>query len=315
LGGKGQTSGVLETGKRWAFALIPALGLVELAAHAVQICSITPAGDWRAARDYVAARAKDEDLIAFAPRWADPLGREYFGASLATTTREARADETRFLRAFEVSIRGAHLEPFAEWRHAGEEHFGSVLVTTWENPAPRIVIDDLVAHLKPPLAQVDILQGGRETGCSFGHGSVQSGPLGYGPAVPSDRFACPSGGSVSVSVVADWEYVGRRCIYAPAPGGAASLRIRFLGVRMGRSLEGHHTLYVEAERGRSGSPVTITFRAGETILGQAVHHDGESWKPFQFDTGALAGTQADLSAEIGAPNGERRMYCFEATTR
>jgi hypothetical protein len=295
---------------RWAFALVPAVGLVELAAHAVQTHSATPDADWNAARDYVAAQAKPEDLVAFAPRWVDPVGREHFGPRIATVEREARPDETRFPRALEVSIRGAHLEAFDGWRRAGEKRFGAVTVTTWENPSPSHVLDDLVSMVDPQHLRVS--RGDAE--CSFVHGTVQSGSLGYGPATPGDRFACPGGGAVSASVVADLDYLPHRCIFAP-PSGNAPLRLRFAGVRFGHSLHGHHALYVEAERDRKGAPVTISFKSGDTDLGSVVHRDGDGWKPFELDTSALAGQSAELVAEISSPGGERRLYCFEADTR
>ena len=68
--------------------------------------------------------------------------------------------------------------------------------------------------------------------------------------------------------------------------------------------------------------MTITFRVGDTVVGSVVHHDGDGWKPFEFDTSELPpadrrrrGGRADLVAEIESPSGERRMYCFEADTR
>jgi hypothetical protein len=51
------------------------------------------------------------------------------------------------------------------------------------------------------------------------------------------------------------------------------------------------------------------------ILGKLVHRDGQGWAGFELDTAELAGRTADLVAEISAPNGNRRMYCFEADTR
>jgi len=297
--------------QRWAFAAVPAVGLLELGAHLVQTNSVAPDGDWNAARDCVASQARPEDLVAFAPRWADPLGRQHFGTALATLEREARADETRFPRAFEVSIRGAHLAVFDGWRRAGEQRFGRVTVTTWENPAPAQVLDDLVSMVDPQHLRV--VRGEGE--CTFTHGAVQSGNLGFGPAVPGDRFTCPGGAFVGASVVADLDYYPHRCIYAPPPGGNAPLRLRFQGVRFGRTLHGHHALYVEAERDRKGAPVTITFRVDDSTLGSVVHHDGDGWKPFEFDTSALAGQTGELVAEIASPSGDRRMYCFEADTR
>jgi hypothetical protein len=296
--------------QRWAFALVPALGLIELGAHAVQTRSAVRDADWNAARDFVAAQAKPEDLVAFAPRWVDPVGREKFGARLATVEREAPADVTRFPRAFEVSIRGAHVPALADWRRSDQRRFGAVTVSTLDNPAPAHVLDDLVSMVD--AQHLRVFRGDSE--CSYGHSSPQSGSLGFGPGVPADRFGCPGGGFVAVSVVADLDYYPHRCIYAPPPGGAP-LRLRFQGVRFGRTLHGHHGLYVEAERERRGAPVTATFRAGETTIGTAIHRDGESWKSFEFDTADREGTTGELVVEISAPSGDRRMYCFEADTR
>lgn len=276
----------------------------------MQTHSATPDADWNAARDYVGAQAKPEDLVAFAPRWVDPVGREHFGPRIATVEREARPDETRFPRALEVSIRGEHLAAFDGWRRAGEKRFGAVTVTTWENPSPAHVLDDLVSLVDPQHLRVT--RGDAE--CSFVHGAAQSGSLGYGPATPGDHFACPGGGSVSASVVADLDYLPHRCIFAPPPGNAP-LRLRFSAVHFGHSLHGHHALYVEAERDRKGAPVTISFKSGDTDLGSVVHRDGDGWKPFELDTSALAGQSAELVAEISSPGGERRLYCFEADTR
>jgi hypothetical protein len=289
---------------------LPVVGLVELVAHAVQTRSVASDADWDAARTYVAAQAKPDDLVAFAPKWADPIGREHFGPRLATIEREARPDETRFPRALEVSIRGAHLPAFAGWRQAGEQRFGSVAVTTWENPAPAHVIDDLVSLVDPQHLRV--YRG--DADCNFVHGSPQSGNLGYGPAVPGDRFACPGSGFVGVSVVADLDYVPHRCIFAPPPGNAP-LHLRFADVRFGHTLHGHHALYVEAERDKKGAPVTISFKTGGSTLGTVVHRDGEGWKPFELDTSALADQKGELDVEITSPGGDRRLYCFEADTR
>lgn len=297
--------------RRWAFAVVPAVGLVELGAHAVQTRPPAPEADWLAARAYVTAQAKPGDLVAFAPNWVDPVGRERFGPAVATLEREARADETRFPRALEVSIRGAHLPAFDGWKRTAEQSFGRVTVTTWENPAPAAVIDDLVSMVDPQRLHVS--RGDAE--CGFSHGAPQSGNLGFGPAIPGDHFACPGGGFVGASVVADLDYVPHRCIYAPPPGGGMPVRLRFDAVRFGRTLHGHHALYVEAERDRKGAPVTLTFKSGDSTIGSVVHHDGEGWKPFEFDTSALAGQTAELRVEIASPSGDRRQYCFEADTR
>jgi hypothetical protein len=274
--------------------------------------SVVPENDWRKARDYVTAHVAREDLVAFAPRWADPIGRETFGSGLATVEREARPDETRFPRAFEVSIRGGHLAALSGWRRSGAERFGGVTVTTLENPSPARVLDDLVSLVTPDRLHVSVVDPGREQDCPWGHFGAQSGQLGFGTAVPADRFSCPSGGFVGVSVVEDTEYYPRRCVDAPPPGH--TLRLRFSDVKIGHVLHGHHALYVEAEHAQKAA-VTITFSVNGTPVGSAVHRDLEGWKPFEFDTSSFAGTQAEIVADVACPTGERRMYCFEADTR
>jgi hypothetical protein len=300
---------------KWAFAIVPLIGLVELAAHTVQSCSRIDESDWRAARDYVATQATGDDLVAFAPRWVDPIGREFFGPSLATLEREARADETRFARAFEVSIRGAHIDALAGWRRSAEQRFGAVRVTTWENPARSPVIVDLVSRAEARQMQASLVQAGGEQPCSFVRTGPISGGLGFGPALPGEHAACPGGGFVGVSVAADLEYHPRRCIYAPPPGPGGLRRLRFPGVRMGQSLRGHHAIYVEAERAKTGAPVMIACHVGDSLIGEAVHRDGEGWKGFEFDTSSLAGTEVELVADIASSSSDRRLYCFEATTR
>ncbi len=278
----------------------------------MQVHSVAPDSDWQAARAYVASHATPEDLVAFAPRWADPVGRESFGPGLATVEREARPDETRFPRAFEVGIRGGHLPGLASWRRSTTERFGGVSVTLWENPSPVHVLDDLVSRANPEHLRVSRVEGGHEVDCPWTRLGPQSGELGFGTAVPADRFVCTGGGFVGTSVLEDTEYYPRRCIYAPPSG--RTVRLQFADVRIGHALHGHHALYVEAEHAMK-APVTITFSVGGTVVGSATHRDLEGWKAFEFDTSPFAGTRADVVADIDCPTSERRMYCFEADTR
>ncbi|CAN5903387.1 hypothetical protein BH11MYX4_BH11MYX4_54950 [soil metagenome] len=101
----------------WALAAVPLIGVVELVLHVKQTTSdLVPASDWAAARDAVKAEAKPDDLVIFAPFWVDPIGREQLGDELAGLRREARPDESRFARAFEVGIRGAHRPELEGWK-------------------------------------------------------------------------------------------------------------------------------------------------------------------------------------------------------
>jgi hypothetical protein len=285
------------------------VGLLELFAHLRQTVPAASSADWGRAREYVQSQVRPDDLVAFAPRWIDPVGRERFGSAIATLEREARPDASRFPRALEVSIRGAHLPALRDWKKESEQRFGGVTVTTWDNPAPAHLLDDLVSHVD--AAHMRVSRGGAD--CPFQHLPAQSGGLGFGPAIPGSRFVCPGGAFVGMSVVTDLDYVPHRCIYAP-PAGGAPTRIEIPGVHFGKTLRGHHAIYVEAERNKTGAPVTLTLRAGGTTLASLEHRDGDGWKSFELDTSALAGQTADLVAEVSG-QGERRMYCFEADTR
>jgi hypothetical protein len=302
--------------KRWVFLAVPIVGVLELCAHVAQTRGAVSENDWIAARDAVKSQAQPSDLVVFAPRWTDPVGRRYFGPELATFEREARPDESRFPRAVEVSIRGMHAPELAGWKKLDEKRVGAITITTLANPQPAALKDDLLAHVAPDKMQVVRTDGGgRELECGWVQGPPQTGNLGFGPGVPGNRFNCPISGFVGISVVADLDYKPRRCIYAPPPGGNAALRITFKNVAIGAMLHGHHALYVEAERQKTGAPVTLRFRIGDRSLGSVVHNDGDGWKAFDLPTTEWAGQTQDIVAEVSSPRGERRMYCFEADTR
>ena len=269
---------------------------------------------------FVAAKVQPEDLVLFSPRWVDPIGRLRFGDEIMTLAREARPDETRFPRALEVSIRGAHAPELDGWKLVGEETAGAVTIRTLENPHPATVIDDLLLHYPAAMKVFNVDAGGRAQECGFTRAGTRTGGIGFGPAIPSERFVCGGGGQASLTVIAPLDYRPRRCILAPPLGGAATLRVRFTGVNFGSVLHGHHTIYVEAERKRRGPPVTATFHDGSHVIGTVTHNDGDGWAGFDMNTSDLAGQKADLVVDITAPSapGDResqRVYCFEADTR
>jgi hypothetical protein len=300
--------------RRYAFMAIPAIAVLELGAHCVQISRRIPEEDWRGARDAVKAGALPGDLVVFAPFWVDPLGREHFKDELATVDREARPDDTRFPRAFEVSIRGAHLAELDGWSEESRQRFGAITVTAWKNPSPVKVIDDLVAHATPDRARVTLADGANEAECSWARGNAQSGAIGFGPGMPSEHFVCPRGGFVAVSVLQATDYRPHKCIYVPPVGGGTAIRIRFADVELGHSLHGHHAINWDQARFNS-PPVTLTWKLEGKTIGRFVDGDADGWKSFEIDTSDLAGQRGELVAEVTAPTSSHRQYCFEADTR
>ncbi len=299
----------------WALAFVPVAALVELGAHVWQVRSAPTEADWQAVRDVALPLIHEGDLVVFAPRWTDPLGRATFGAKALSLETEAFADESRFARAVEVSTRGGHAPELAKWRKVDERRTGAFTISVLENPSYRQTLDDLVTHLTSSKTQVVAVDAaGAESPCAWSEGpGAQAGGLGFGPAIPKARFTC-RGGFAGVSVVTDLDYRPRRCILAP-PLGGATMRMTFHDVIFGNALHGHHGLYVEAERGKDGAPVTLVFSTAEGHLGKLTHVDGDGWKGFELPTEELAGQHGDLRVEITAPNPNRRLYCFEAITR
>ena len=286
----------------------------ELGAHVFQTHDVVPATDWDAARDAVNAMWQPGDLVVFQPDWADPLGREHFGAKLAGIPDEARPDDTRFPRAFEVSIRGFHDPELADWKKVASRKVGAVTITTLENPSPVHLLDDLLAHASPAGMSVARVDGGNESDCRWVHGATTSGGLGAGPATPGDRFVCSGGSFVGVSIIHDLADRPRRCFFAPTAGGTSVVRVRFGNVAFGSVLHGHVGLAQFNERDRTGPPVALTWRANDRVLGKITHVDGDGWKGFELDTTELQGQKGELVAEISSAAGGRH-YCFEADTR
>lgn len=299
----------------WLLCLVPLVGLGELLLHAKQVSAdVAPEADWAAARELVEAALRADDLVVFAPYWADPIGRSVFGDEIATLGRAARSDERRFARAFEVSIRGARDEALEGWRELERHAAGAVTVTLYENPAHTEIIDDLVALAAPERLTVSRVDEEAEQPCRFQRGASAGGStiVPQGLLTPADKFVCPGGGHVGVAVLHDLGHRPRLCLYA-TPLQGASLRLRFSGVRFGESLFGHSGVQWVSERKPSAERVSIAFSTPDHRVGDHFHKVGAGWTGFELPTPELDGRTADLVAEI--PPASQRQFCFEATTR
>jgi hypothetical protein len=299
-----------------ALVAVPLVGVVELALHVKQTTTdVVSDENWLAARDAVKAEVKPDDLVVFAPFWADPLGREFFRDELAGIKREARPDETRFPRAFEVSIRGAHDPELEGWKKVSERTVGKITITVYDNPTPVKLHTDLVDLVSAERLTVSRVDGTSETPCAWQRGPGQPGGLGVpqGPAVPGDKFVCSNGSYVGTAVLHALDHHPHLCIFASPPGGSAVLRLKLANVTFGTSLHGHSGVQWLNERTPSRERIQVAFSAFERPIGTNVHRVGAGWTGFEFPTPDLAGKRGDLVAEVSG-NGPRS-YCFEADTR
>ena len=263
-GKRGRVRLALATRKKlaaYALAAVPLVGIAELALHVKQTSEVVGAGDWDAARALVKAEWKPDDLVIFAPFWADPLGREHFGDELAGISREARPDETRFARAFEVSIRGAHRDELAGWKRVSELTAGRVTIGVYENPAPVKVLLDLVSLVGTNRLTVTRTDGGTETPCAWQHGVGQPGGLSVpqGPAIPGDKYTCANGGYVGAAVLHALDHHPHLCLFAT---GASGFRAKFAGVTFGSSIHGHSGVQWLVDRSPTKDVVELTLWLG-----------------------------------------------------
>jgi hypothetical protein len=298
----------------WTLCAVPLIGVAELVLHVKQTGDVVPGSDWDQARDAVRADLHPDDLVLFAPFWVDPVGREHFGDELAGIKREARPDETRFARAFEVSIRGAHREEIAGWKKVSEKSVGKITIGVYENPSPAKVMTDLVDRIHATGASVSRVDKGVEQPCTFQHGQGQPGGLSVpqGPAIPGDKFVCPGGGYVGVATLHALDHHPHLCIFATPPGGPSAIRIRFHDVTFGESIHGHTGVQWVDERFAAGDRILTSFSAFDRPLGTAIHRPGAGWVFFEFPTPELAGKKGELVAEV---SGSQKHFCFEADTR
>lgn len=123
----------------------------EFIAGLVQKARVPSRADWQAAAAFVRAEFRPGDLIAIAPRWAEPLGRAELG-DLMPLSMIGRADGRRYGRIFELSIRGAHAEDVAGLSAESKKRFGRVELFRYSQHSA-VVTYDLIERFSEAHAQ------------------------------------------------------------------------------------------------------------------------------------------------------------------
>lgn len=132
-----------------AAGILPALAILVLAVWEVFATRAVPArvasdADWAAAEAEVRAGWQAGDLIVFAPRWVDPVGRLHLGDLLPVDVA-GRMDAARFGRIWEVSIRGARAADTRGARVTSSRAHGGVRVRLLEQTPVRVRTDFVAA--------------------------------------------------------------------------------------------------------------------------------------------------------------------------
>jgi hypothetical protein len=147
--------------------LLLAVSLWEIVAVARSHRNVPDEEDWGALSAALRERHRPGDLIVFAPRWIDPVGRQYLG-DLIPIEMAARMDAARFPVVWEVSQDGA--DEVAGSDPTWSEDFGPLSLRRHARAAA-VVATDFVAGFA----------GAKVTGRTSGRPQVSLEEVGFEP--------------------------------------------------------------------------------------------------------------------------------------
>jgi hypothetical protein len=299
--------------KRGLALLVPLLGLGELFAHLARDRAPEPE-EWQDSVALVDRLWRPGSPIVVAPAWAEPLARFALGERMPLKD-VARADESGYPDAIELSILGEGAPELAGWKETATASEGPFRVRRLVPPRPVTVLYRALEHVNAAALSVETALGDRTETCAFVEGArVTSGGLGGAVTAPPNRFQCPDDLRLFVGVTAidGPDYRPRLCLHARPPLGG-TLRLRFRDVPLGKMLVGYagssHLL------GRaSTSSVSMTLRAGDSASVQRFR-DADGLRRFEVDTAASAGHASEVAFEITGSHARDADFCLLWETR
>jgi hypothetical protein len=305
---------------RWQLVLalgVLAMGPLEFGLQLYFSRAAPALSEWQALRPRVEQLAGAGTLVVVAPSWAEPNARFAFGDQLMPLSQVARADESSFARALEVSTLGQDAHEVSGWHLDAEERVGRFALRSWTNPRPEPMLYDFLEHLQPGDVTVSVGRADAAEACPFKNARVTNGDLGGHPTFPKKRFVCPGGNEwqfVGSTVIEDEKYRPRRCMWAHPPNRGV-LQLRFESVPIGSKIVGYGALPYLTEREKLGAPIALSVYVAGEQLGSWQHADGEGWKRFEFSTQRFAGQQQPVEFRVESAKPWQREFCFQADVR
>lgn len=266
------------------------IGLAPLAALALiavwSTCRVVGAGAgvpgdaaWSRAAEVVRARHQPGQLIVFAPRWVDPVGRLHLG-DLIPLEMAGRQDADRYGVIWELGIRGARAPETRGLRPKWSGEYGGVSVRLFER-APAVMLTDLVAAAAAAPATLQ-----------------RQGAVIRGPEV----------------VLAEVGFEPHRCVqFVP---GASDAGITFPAVALGSELVGGVGLADVFTRRDERTPIELIVRAGDREIARARAGVDDGWVRWRGATTPGTGP-VTFTARILNPSGKARdrLVCVSAEAR
>lgn len=263
-----------------ALALLPTLGLLELALHQLFARRAPGFEDYAALAPELIQQKRPGVPVVVAPAWAEPLVRQAAPAAFPLVEL-ARPDDSAFSELLEVSLLGQRAPELAEHPIASERRVGAFVLRTLENPRVEPVVYDFVTAVESGAVEVFSKQGETLLPCRPGRvGRASTGGLHGHVAYPQQRHECPGGRLVGVTLIEDADYRPRRCILVQPPV-SGSLLLRFGAVPKSRKLVGFRGLSYFLERDDIAPAAELSLHEAGRMLGQQPVVGAAGWSRFE----------------------------------
>jgi hypothetical protein len=260
---------------------IPAAALALIAAWEITRTERAGAGvpdddAWKRAADVVRIGYQPGDLIVFAPRWIDPVGRLWLGDLIPVATA-GRMDDARFGSVWEVSIRGAHAPEATGTPDVETDVDGGILVRHLKRPAVEVVTDFVAsASSVHPTGDLDTTH--------------------------------PSG-----VVLAEVGFDPHRCVQlVPKPNGTVT--ITFPAAQLGSALVGYVGLADVFTRRDVREPGRLVVTIAGKEVARVEVGDEDGWVRFDAKT-APGPADVTFTATAVGPGARDRLICVAAEAR
>lgn len=270
--------------KKLALGLAPIVALAVIAAWST--CRVVGAGAgvpgdgaWKAAAAAVRAEHQPGELIVFAPRWIDPVGRLHLG-DLIPVEMAARMDADRYGVIWELGIRGARSPEARGLRPVWQKRFGGVEVRRFERTPAEVVTDIVAIAAASP-------------------GTMQtSGLFARGPQV----------------VLAEVGFEPHRCIQiVPSPG--QEVKVTFPAVTVGSELVGAVGLADVFTRRDVRTPIEFIVQVGGTEVARVEAGVDSGWVRWRGTTTPGRAEVTFVARALGGAKARDRLVCFAAEAR
>jgi hypothetical protein len=272
--------------------LIPVLGLVELGLHEVFARRAPTFEDYASMAPTLSKLKPPGAPVVVAPAWAEPLVRQAAPAAFPLVEL-TRPDDTAFPKLLEVSLLGERAPGLSTRAVESEHSVGPFHLRVLTSSGAEPVQFDFVSAVEAGDVEVFTQVGAELTACArASKPRTTTGGLHGHLAYPRQRYECPGGRFVGVTLLDDAEYRPRRCLLAQAPA-SGSVVLRFSGVPATQKFVGFSGLSYFLERDDATPSAELEVRESGQALGRFPVIGAAGWARFD-----VARTTPGASVEV-----------------